>query len=133
MGKISVILPKWQELRLIKNFFAKNVEQISGEFVEDMKPKYGKAKYTEVDKNVYGDNSYIIFMIETEDYNNTGKPQSIIQHVIKGTDYVHTCYYINAAKKMPASEKRKWESFFKKASLQKMLPSAYLSMIGVEK
>ncbi len=113
-----------------KEFFAQNVEQISGDFIEQMKPKYGRAKYTEVDKNVYGDNAYIIFMIETEDYNNTNKPQSIIQHVVKGLDYVHTAYYISGTEKMPSSEKRKWERLYKTAVLEKVEASEYLAMIG---
>lgn len=96
-----------------KYMINQNIEQITGQFLAEMRPKYGKAKFTEIAKNVYGDEPFVIFMIESENYDKTGKPQCIIQHVVKGMDFTHTAYYITRQNKISGETKRKWEKFFK--------------------
>jgi len=117
----------------LQDFFSLNVEQIMNQLLKDMQPKYGKAKFTMVDKNVYGDYPFVIFMIETDNYNRSGKPQAIIQHIVKGPEYTHTAYYIIKDKHIHGGEKRTWEKFFKNVKVQTADSKTWLIESGLSK
>jgi hypothetical protein len=124
----------WTEragLTTYKTFYSLNVEQIMEQLLSEMKPKYEKAKFTMVDKNVYGDTPYVIYLIETENFNHTGKPQALIQHIVKGPEFTHIAYFMTKESKMSGSDKRQWESFFKSVKLETVNPSNFLANSGI--
>lgn len=116
-----------------KSFFSLNIEQIMNKLLVDMKPKYGKAKFTMVDKNVYGDYPFVIFMIETENFNKTKKSQSMIQHIVKGPEFTHTAYYIVKDSHISGGKKRDWEKFFKSVKVQTISSKKWLEESGIGK
>lgn len=110
-------LEEWSEIAsstFYKGYYQQGVEQIMGGMIRNAQKTYLKAKMTIVERHTGWDEKYpwVLFMIECEDYNRTGKPQSVMYLIRKGEHYTYIAFRAIRAAKISGKVQKNWEQFF---------------------
>ena len=109
-------LEKWTEfgsMTSIKGVKNSNVDTIMFLMFEVSKKQAPNAKLTFIEKDVTTEHPWIIFTIESPNFNNDTIPESQLWYIIQGKESLYTNFRAVKQAIIPEELKIKWTTFFK--------------------